>query len=667
MCTSRSLRGLALCLLSTPGIAAPLAATSSPQDPLPPHEIRLTSLDLTHLRQGWGRPVVNRSIEEKPLRIGGRDFAWGLGSHAASVLRVELAGGTQRFTSWVGVDDETAGKGSVVFRIYGDGEKLFDSGVMRGGEAAKRVDLDLATVRHLVLVTTGAGDDINYDHADWAEAVFLVGGEAPRAVAAPAEEKVLLTPAPGPEPRWNGPLVYGARPGHGIVHRLACTGARPLVFSAEGLPASLLLDPDLGLVTGTAPLAPGRYPIRFRAMNAAGAAERDFELVVGDGLALTPPMGWNSWYIHYDRITQAGMQEAADAMLSSGMADFGYEYVNIDDCWMKRSGDEPYRDAAGAVLANANFPDMAGLAAYIHERGLRAGLYISPGPWTCAGYVGSFEHEEIDAKKFAEWGFDFLKYDWCSYGGVATGEGAERLQLPYRRMGDILRTLDRDIVLNLCQYGMGEVWTWGGDVGGHCWRTTGDLGLEGGGLLPGFYSIGRSNARHHAEARPGRWNDPDYILIGWVGSAHGMGVGEPTTLTGNEQYSYMSMWCLMAAPLIFSGDMQKLDAFTLNVLCNAEVIEVDQDPLGRQARIVLDDEEQLILAKPLYDGSLAVGLFNLSEFARPLTVDWAALGLEGRQRVRDLWRQTDLDAADGSLRADVPRHGVAMWRLWPIR
>jgi alpha-galactosidase len=235
-------------------------------------------------------------------------------------------------------------------------------------------------------------------------------------------------------------------------------------------------------------------------------------------------------------------------------------------------------------------------------------------------------------------------------------------------MGDILKGLDRDIVYNLCQYGMGDVWTWGAEVGGNCWRTTGDLGLERGETLPGFYSIGGSNAAHFENAGPGHWNDPDYILIGWVGNAHSQTEpGRPTTLTPSEQYSYMSMWCLMAAPLFFSGDMAKLDDFTVGVLCNPEVIEVDQDPLGRQARPLVQDDETLILAKPMEDGSLAVGLFNLAEVTRKTTVDWPLLGLQCSQRVRDLWRQRDIGSFEGHFDADITRHGVAMVRLYPAR
>jgi len=345
------------------------------------------------------------------------------------------------------------------------------------------------------------------------------------------------------------------------------------------------------------------------------------------------------------------------------MADAGYEYVNIDDCWMKKRGDEPYRDEKGAILPNSKFPDIRSMVDYIHSKGLKAGLYTSPGPWTCAGYVGSYEHERIDAEKFAEWGFDFLKYDWCSYSEVAGGNSLEHMKRPYQKMGDILKTLDRDIVHNLCQYGMGDVWTWGAETG-HCWRTTGDLGLAQDTLLPGFYHIGLSNAQRYEYAGPGGWNDPDYILIGYVGNARSQDdPAIPTKLTPNEQYSYMSMWCLMAAPLFFSGDMALLDDFTLGILCSPEVIEIDQDPLGKQARPLAQDDLTLILAKPLADGSLAVGLFNMAETPQEMAMDWSLLGVKGKQAIRDLWRQKDLGVFTDRFATTVPRHGVALLRL----
>ncbi len=511
---------------------------------------------------------------------------------------------------------------------------------------------------------------------------ILLGLAFGRAAAA-REAKVMLTPKPALTPRINGPKVFGARPGRPFIYRIPCTGKRPLEFSALGLTDELRLDSTSGIISGRVPEQRGEYVITLKATNDEGSTERSLRLVVGDALALTPPMGWNSWYIHYHRVTDSVMRQAAKQMIASGMADYGYMYVNIDDCWM-RIAEQHYqrvkgrvtgfdmqgvigrtRDDNGNVLPNANFHDMRAMTKYIHSLGLRAGIYTSPGPRTCQQYEGSYQNERRDAQQYAAWGFDFLKYDWCTYGMVATGEGAERLQRPYRSMSNILKTLDRDIVFNLCQYGMGEVWQWGGEVGGHCWRTTGDLGLAKDTRLPGFYHIGLANARHWKHARPGQWNDPDYLLIGWVGQARGHGIGEQTKLTGNEQYSYMSMWCLMAAPLIFSGDMAKLDEFTLNVLCNSEVIEIDQDPLGKQGRPVVMNDETLILAKPMEDGSLAVGMFNLAESPQTIRVTWDQLSLNGRHRVRDLWRQRDVGVVDEEYRVKIPTHGVMLVRLWP--
>jgi len=490
--------------------------------------------------------------------------------------------------------------------------------------------------------------------------VVLLCADGQRCLAADAS--VILTPRPPAAPRINAPGVFGCRPGRPFLYRIPCTGTRPIEFSAAGLPEGLTLDAATGIITGTVPAARGDYPVLLTAKNSHGENTRTLKIVVGDQLALTPPMGWNSWYIHYTDVTEKHMRAAADAMIASGMADFGYQYVNVDDCWMKRKGDKPYRDAKGNLLANAKFPDVKGMVDYIHSKGLKAGTYISPGPWTCAGYVGSLGHEKQDAERFAEWGFDFLKYDWCSYGSYDPSQELSHLQRPYVLMGRLLKQSKRDIVYNLCQFGMGDVWKWGGQVGGNCWRTTHDVGNMAKQRLPGFYRAGLANAQYWQYAKPGQWNDPDYILIGTVGAGCAV-----NSLTPDEQYSYMSMWCLMASPLIFSGDMARLDEFTLNILCNAELIAVNQDVLGKQARIVRQDQNEFVLAKPLEDGSVAVGLFNLAEQPRAMSVTWTELGIDGKQTARDLWRQKDLEVSDGKLTRTVARHGVAVVRLSPAK
>ena len=485
-----------------------------------------------------------------------------------------------------------------------------------------------------------------------------------------AEELPSLTPKPRPAPHLNTPALYGARPGHPFLYRIPCTGKRPMNFSADSLPPGLTLDRTTGIIRGHSPVQPGRYSILLRARNTYGSAKQKFTLIVGERIALTPPLGWNDWYTHYDHITDNLVRKAADVMVDSGMADFGYQYVNIDDCWMMKPGSSdpdlggPPRTDRGVIRPNRRFPDMRALTDYIHAKGLRTGIYTSPGPRTCAGFEGSYEHEAADARQFADWGFDFLKYDWCSYGKVVRGTGRHYFESPYQIMGDILARLDRDIVFNLCQYGMGDVWTWGAAVGGQCWRTTSDLGLEKNSRLPGFYSIAFTNAVHAANAGPGGWNDPDYILIGAYGDPRQMGRLQKTTLTPQEQYSYMSLWTMMAAPLFFSGDMSQLDNFTLNVLCNSEVIAVDQDAFGQQARIVRNTDQEYILERVLSDGSVAVGLFNLDLQNRPLSVDWSALGLSGTYKMRDLWRQRDLGLVNDRLEERVPGHGVFLFRLW---
>jgi alpha-galactosidase len=310
----------------------------------------------------------------------------------------------------------------------------------------------------------------------------------------------------------------------------------------------------------------------------------------------------------------------------------------------------------------------------VHGKGLKAGIYISPGPLTCGGFAGSYGHEAQDAKTFADWGFDFLKYDWCSYGHIAEGgdphatnirpygKGApplEAYQYPYIVMGNLLKQQSRDMVLNLCQYGMANVWEWGAAVGGHCWRTAGDLGFE----LDRIFEVALANAEHRAWSKPGSWNDPDYLQIGHVGSAQQMGEPRPCPLTPNEQYAYMSLWALMAAPLFYSGDMGKLDAFTLNVLCNPEVIDVDQDSLGQSAATARLNEDTFLMIKDLEDGSKAVGLFNRGELPAEVSAPWPVIGICGQHAVRDLWRQTDLGKFQDSFKAPVPRHGVVLVRI----
>jgi alpha-galactosidase len=484
-----------------------------------------------------------------------------------------------------------------------------------------------------------------------------------------AETAVILTPAPPPTPRINGPRVFGVRPGHPFLFTIPVTGQRPITYAVDHLPQGLSVNAESGQITGKLD-QPGDYKVMFRASNQRGSISREFKIVCGKTLALTPHMGWNSWYVWENHVTDQIIRTAADAMVTSGLINHGYQYINIDDCWAVKPGATdrslggPPRDAQGRVNANARFPDMKALTDYIHAQGLKAGIYTSPGPLTCAGHVGSYQHEELDAQRFADWGFDFLKYDWCSYGEIAKNPTRADLEKPYRQMGDILLRQSRDIILNLCQYGMGNVWEWGKEVGGQSWRTAGDLGGSFEEIPAALFRDGfdvYAQKQLHQFGGPGGWNDPDYLLLGYLSNWKGQTA--PTPLSANEQYTHVSLWCLVAAPLIFSGDMTRLDNFTISLLSNDEVIDVDQDPLGKPGRRIARSGTSEVWAKEMEDGTRAIGLFNRGDEAANVAIQLSDLGLSEPQIPRDLWRQQDLAPCKDRLIALVPRHGVVLVRL----
>jgi alpha-galactosidase len=643
----------------------------------------LDELDLSQAEQDWGKPTKNKSVAGHPLTIAGKTFERGFGTHAVGTLNLDLKGGAESFTASVGVDDEvTSDTASVEFRVIGDGKILSRSGVMHRGDAAKSLNANLHGVKNLTLLVTDGEDGNAYDHADWADARFEISGAAPTPLGSAHEEPYILTPKPAATPRINGAKVVGCRPGHDFLFTIAATGDRPMTFSAKGLPAGLALDEKSGIISG-AIRERGNYVVTLHAKNARGSAERKLTIKCGDQIALTPPMGWNSWNCFASAVTAEKVKAAADAMVASGLINHGWTYINIDDFWeVNRNSKDPtlqgpQRDANGNILPNPRFPDMKGLADYVHSKGLRIGLYSSPGPWTCGGCVASFDHELQDARQYGAWGFDYLKYDWCSYRpdleshrgnssnfvqNVASWNGMDftnRAQLirPYQIMRAALDQVPRDILFSLCQYGMGNVWEWGADVGGNCWRTTGDITDTWNSLS----RIGFAQNGHEKFAGPGHWNDPDMLIVGKVGWGPAL---HPTRLTPNEQYTHISLWCLLDAPLLIGCDMTQLDDFTLSLLTNDEVLEVNQDPLGKQAARISKNGDLEIWAKQMEDGSLAIGLFNRGNAPTKVTAHWADLGIKGKHRVRDLWRQKDLGKFANEFSADVPRHGVVLVRVF---
>lgn len=525
-------------------------------------------------------------------------------------------------------------------------------------------------------------------------AALLAGAAATGTVATPVladDTRVILTP-PAPEtPRVNGPAVFGVRPGSPFLYNIPATGKRPLTYTVEGLPAGLAVDPATGRITGSL-AAPGEHTVVLRAENALGRDEKKFRIVVGEKIALTPPMGWSSWNCWGDAVSQEKVLSSARAIVEKGLAQYGWTYINIDDGWQgKRSG--PHN----AIQPNKKFPDMKQLADDIHGLGLKFGIYSGPWRGTYAGYVGgSSDHADgtypwvesgdvnefyklnkdpsapdakpnwvnwtfgkhsfaaNDARQWAEWGVDYLKYDWFP-NDVPTVE----------EMTLALRATGRDIVYSLSNTG---IYDHAPDYVrlSNLWRTTGDIYDS----WESVRRIGFLQDRWAPYTGPGHWSDPDMLVVGMVGWGPNL---HPTRLTPNQQYTHISLWALLSAPLLLGCDLAQLDDFTLGLLTNHEVLAINQDELGKQATQISNDQGKIVYAKTLADGSYAVGLFNLSDTETTVGVKWGPWGTlatpdaAARFTVRDLWRQQDLGQHQGKYETTVPSHGVVLLRLIPNR
>jgi alpha-galactosidase len=375
-------------------------------------------------------------------------------------------------------------------------------------------------------------------------------------------------------------------------------------------------------------------------------------------LARTPPMGWNSWNKFAGAIDDKAVRSIADTMASSGMKKAGYVYVNIDDTW------ELGRDANGNITSNTKFPNMKALADYVHSKGLKIGIYSSPGPKTCAGYAGSYGHEDQDAKTFAAWGIDYLKYDWCSAGTIYTDED---MQAVYQKMGDALLKSGRPILYSLCQYGNNKVWEWGAKVGGNCWRTTGDINDSWQSLdRIGFGTAVPGGIRKQGEPAPpgltqydiaqsatvGHWNDPDMLE---VGNGH---------MTTDEYKTHFSLWCLLRAPLLAGNDLRDMTDDTKSILMNTDVIAIDQDRAGLPLKRVSQEGNTVVYMRSLKGGDIAVGMFNHGDQPADVSVSWDPLGVASKKlQVRDVWKHAAVTVSGDKYTANVPAHGVVMLRV----
>ena len=396
-------------------------------------------------------------------------------------------------------------------------------------------------------------------------------------------------------------------------------------------------NPPATLVAHRAPAGEGAIPAKI--------AVPALHKVRDNGIARTPAMGWNSWNKFAGRVDDAAVRAMADAMASNGMREAGYVYVNIDDTW---EGDQ--RDAQGNITTNRKFPDMKALADYVHAKGLKLGIYSSPGPTTCAGYEGSYGHEAQDARTFAAWGIDYLKYDWC---GARMLHDETDMQGLYQIMGEALLASGRQILFSLCQYGRMEVWKWGADVGGNSWRTTGDIRDS----WDSMTRIGFSQDSLAPYAQPGHFNDPDMLEIGNGG------------MTDTEYRTHMTLWSMLAAPLLAGNDLRTMTPSILEILTNREVIAIDQDPEAKQARREWASADSAAVRKeiwtrPLAKGAYAIAAFNRGPDSAEMTIDFAALSVDPRGKtVRDLWSHKSVSVRNGRYTTTVPSHGAVLLRV----
>jgi alpha-galactosidase len=505
----------------------------------------------------------------------------------------------------------------------------------------------------------------------------------------PGDSRILTPPAP-PTPRITGATVVGARPHSPFLFTVTATGKRPMQFSATDLPEGLKLDEKTGRITGTL-AGKGEHLVTLRATNAEGKDERKLRIVAGDKIALTPPMGWSSWNCWGDAVSQEKVLSSARAMADKGLRDHGWSYINIDDGWQGPRGGE-----FNALQPNKKFPDMKALGDDIHALGLKFGIYSTPWRGSYAGYIGgssddadgtyswvksgdvnefyklnkdgaknpkptwvnwSFGKHSFamqDTKQWAAWGVDYLKYDWFP-NDVAHVE----------EMSDCLLKSGRDVIFSLSNTGiydnapdyirLANVWRTTGDIN-DSWRSVSHNGF--------------SQDRWAAYTGPGHWSDPDMLVVGKVGWGPSL---HPTHLTADEQYSHISLWCLLSSPLLIGCDISQMDEFTISLLSNDEVLAIDQDVLGKQATQISNDNGKIVYAKTLEDGSYAIGLFNLGETETTVSLKWGPWGslatsdAAAKFTVRDLWRQKDLGQFKSEFKTAVASHGVVLVRLIPVK
>jgi alpha-galactosidase len=464
----------------------------------------------------------------------------------------------------------------------------------------------------------------------------------------------ILTPLESPKPKITNPEIFGARPSSPFLWASRATGTQPMIFSAKNLPASLNIDSKTGVISGVTPSKSGEYEITLIAKNALGKYKKKVKIVVGEQLALTPPMGWNSWNCWAMSVSNDKVKNSAEAILKSGLANHGFTYMVIDDGWQGKIGRN------GATSANEKFPDMKGLSSFLHQNGLKFGIYSSPGALSCGGLLTSLGHEKEDAEQWANWGVDYVKYDWCSYNNQLLPKTQKEWSiseqiLPFKKINDELLATKRDMILSVCNWGMNDVWKWADQSGGQLWRTSGDIEDSWASLS----TIGFAQPDLAQYVKKGGWNDPDMLIVGWVGWGDKL---HQTHLTPSEQYTHISLWAMLNAPMMIGCDVSRIDPFTYNLLGNDEIIAIDQDILGKPAKVVLKNTDLQVWVKNLADGSKAIGIFNLKNEKQTLNLNWSDFNEKKPTSIRDVWRQKKSDE-NTVLKSTLEAHGCMIFKV----
>ena len=459
-------------------------------------------------------------------------------------------------------------------------------------------------------------------------------------------------------PVFHGAQTVGNYPNTPFLFTVPATGERPIAFSVKDLPQGLTLDANTGIITGKVTTA-GEYKLKVTATNAKGKSEEDLKIMIGETLCLTPAMGWNSWNVFTKTLDEKMVMDMADAMVNTGMRDLGYQYIDMDDFWHADT-----RDSMGRPVPDAKkFPHgMKFLSDYVHSKGLKLGIYSCAGNMTCGRRFGGYTYEEIDAKTYAEWGIDLLKYDYC-YAPPTTKVAFAR----YSKMGHALKTSGRSIVFSICEWGFRHPWKWGQKADGQYWRVSPDIMDSW--KFPSIWVFSMKAILNREEklwkyAGPGHWNDPDMLIVGNYGKGLATGGnGLYKGMTDVEYQTHFSLWCMLSAPLLASNDLRKMNEATATVLTNPEVLAIDQDVLGQQAKPVYKMGGIRVYVKHLSDGSLAVAILNTSGIEKHFDLKGSLLGIKGTMTVRDVWKHVNTGTLKDKLPLTIQSHETVVLKL----